>query len=136
MVSSATGQAINMAGKFFLNVSMMVCTVSGHLQIMCFVFVPCSHHALTLLFVFHILVKELNEVKHVDVNGDGCPNGQKKKCPGISPACKKCTPTDLEVPVASPYKDEDDNDAKDVEVPVEFKPSWACPDGQKKSVPD
>ena len=38
----------------------------------------------------------------VDVDGDGCPNGQKKKCPGISPACK-CLPTDVEVPVASPY---------------------------------
>ena len=43
---------VKVAGKCFLNVSMLVCTVSGRL--MCFAVVLCSHRALTLLFVFHI----------------------------------------------------------------------------------
>ena len=83
-------------------------------------------------------VNELNEVKHVDINVAvaGCPNGQKKKsfCPGISPTCSKCVPTDVEVPVASPYKDEDDNDAKDAEVPVDVNVA-GCPTGQTKKCP-
>jgi len=45
---------VKVAGKCFLNVSMLVCTVSGRLQIMCFAFVLCSHRALTLLFVLNI----------------------------------------------------------------------------------
>ena len=69
----------------------------------------------------------------VDVNVAGCPNGQTKKCPGISPACK-CKPTDVEVPVASPYKDEDNNDAKDAEVPVDVNVA-GCPNGQTKKCP-
>ena len=125
MVSSATGQAINIAGKCFLNFSMMVCAVSGRLQIMCFVFVPCSRRALTLLFVSHIKVNELNEVEHVDFKPTGrdCPTGAKKNCTGkwLEPLCA-CLP----IPPKPP------SPPADVEVPVDFKPKPCLPPMKEK----